>query len=161
MNDKDKLRFESLEHRLCLTVSVSVSDGGDLHVEGEADGPVVITATDDQSFSVTDDGVSLGTFNNVTNDIRVDLDRTGSSSDDTVTLNLSGATVDKVYAKLGNGENSLEVNEGTITKSLIFRGGNGDDSLSVSSEVQKAVYAAMGQGDNMTTINGKCAESMP
>jgi len=44
--------FESLEKRLALAVTASVSAGGDLLVSGDADGPVVITSTGNGGFTL-------------------------------------------------------------------------------------------------------------
>ena len=45
-------QFEALENRICLTVSASLTDGGDLLVEGDADGPVEIRALDAETFEL-------------------------------------------------------------------------------------------------------------
>src|SRR5215510_4103407 len=48
-------RFESLEKRLALTVTATVS-AGDLLVQGDADGAVAITSVGSGAFEVRDNG---------------------------------------------------------------------------------------------------------
>src|SRR6185436_6734386 len=51
-------RFESLEKRLALTVTATVS-AGDLVVQGDADGAVAITSVGTGNFEVRDNGVLI------------------------------------------------------------------------------------------------------
>src|SRR5262245_62043091 len=57
MKSKPFRRFEPLENRMCLSVSVAVTDG-DLVVSGDADGAVEIVAVSDGVYRVTDNGGS-------------------------------------------------------------------------------------------------------
>jgi hypothetical protein len=123
--------FEPLENRLCLSVTATVSDG-DLIVEGDADGAVEIVAVSEGAFRVTDNGVVIAdetTLVGVDDDINIKLEETIDGANDTVTVDLAGQTVDKVYADLGDGDNSFELLAGTAS-GLTYRGGDGLDSVS-------------------------------
>jgi len=54
MSQRKPRRFESLENRLCLSVSAAVT-GGDTLVQGDADGAVEIVAVSPGALPVTDD----------------------------------------------------------------------------------------------------------
>jgi hypothetical protein len=147
---------ERLENRLCLTVIAEVVDG-DLNVSGEADGPIqIIAQVEEASFLVTDNGAEVGTFEGVTDDIRIQLDMDDTATDDDVTLDLTGATVDRVIAKLGDGDNRLAVQGGEVGSSLMFRSGEGNDVLEIAAEavVTRNVYAFLGEGENTVDIDG-------
>src|SRR5215212_4239540 len=107
-------RFESLEKRLALTVTATVS-AGDLIVQGDADGAVVVTSVGTGNFEVTDNGVLIAdstTLTGVNDDIQINLDPS-AGVDNTVTLDLGSQTVDQISAKLGNGANSFTVTGGS------------------------------------------------
>jgi hypothetical protein len=149
-------RLELLEGRLCLSVSASVSDGN-LIVKGDADGPVVITATAAGVFTVTDNGVTVAdatTLTGVTGNIRINLEQTTKGTDDTVTVDLGSQTVDAVYANLGSGTNSFELTGGTASK-LYYRGGSGNDTVQIDSTVTGGAYVELGGGDNGLTVNSE------
>ena len=149
-------RLELLEGRLCLSVSASVSDGN-LIVKGDADGPVVITATAAGAFTVTDNGVTIAdatTLTGVTGNIRINLEQTTKGTDDTVTVDLGSQTVDAVYANLGSGTNSFELTGGTASK-LYYRGGSGNDTVQIDSTVTGGAYVELGGGDNGLTVNSE------
>ena len=71
-NSRQKFDFCSFEERICLTVAAAVNDAGSLHVRGDADGPVTIVATGENTFDVTDNGETIGTFEGVTRNLVVD-----------------------------------------------------------------------------------------
>src|SRR5882757_10069446 len=105
------LRFEQFESRLCLATTVGLGSNGDLQVSGDTAGPIEIIALDADSYNVTENGAPLATVNGVTRAIRLEL---GSSNDD-VTLDLAGQTVNKdVLVNLGGGNNTFTVKHGTI-----------------------------------------------
>jgi hypothetical protein len=112
-------------------VTASVSDG-DLVVEGDADGAVEIVAVSEGAYRVTDNGVVIAdetTLQGVTDDIHINLESTVAGTNDTLTIDLAGQTVDKVYAELGDGDNSFELVGGTTELGLgeqrDFHGGCG------------------------------------
>ena len=61
--------------------------------------------------------------------------------------------VDKIYARMGDGDNVLEVLNGTAT-SLVYRGGDGIDSVSIDATVASRATLTLGDGDNDLTVNG-------
>ena len=71
MSKYRRRKFEALENRLFLAVTASVTDGGDLVVEGDADGAVEIVAVSEGAYRVTDNGVVIAdetTLQGVTDD---------------------------------------------------------------------------------------------
>src|SRR5215208_2066497 len=116
-------RFESLEKRLALAVTATVS-AGDLVISGDADGAVAITSVGAGNFEVRDNGVLIAdstTLTGVNDDIEINIDQT-AGADNTVTLDLGTQTVDQISANLGNGANSLSVTGGGAN-SLVYQGG--------------------------------------
>src|SRR5262245_8956953 len=102
--------FESLEKRLALAVSATVTNG-DLVVTGDADVIVAITSTGSGGFTVNDNGTTT-TLSGVTRNIKIDIDQT-AGADNTVTVDLGTQAIQKIYADLGNGTNSLSVTGGS------------------------------------------------
>ncbi len=149
ISSKRQLRdsLERLESRQLLAVA-SVVESGLLRVSGDADGAVEIVAKSTSQFEVTDNGVSIGTFDGV-KAISIALDSSGTANN-TVTLKLDGASVDRVVADLGAGDNSLVLASGSIKGSLSFEGGSGKDSLALSAgtTIGRNVYAMLGDGSN-------------
>ena len=90
MHAHRRSRFESLEKRLALAVTATVTDG-DLVVSGDADGAVQITAVGAGHYEVRDNGVLIAdstTLTGVNDDIKIDIDAT-AGADNTVTLDLT------------------------------------------------------------------------
>jgi hypothetical protein len=155
MNNRKFRKFESLENRLCLSVSVSV-DAGDLVVSGDADGAVEIVAVSAGAYRVTDNGVLIAdesTLTGVTDDIRINLEENVAGTNDTVTIDLGGQTVDRVYAELGDGDNSFELTNGTASV-LNYRGGDGIDSVALSATIESRALVSLGDGANDLTVSG-------
>jgi hypothetical protein len=155
MTTRNLRRIEPLENRLCLSVSVAVTDG-DLIVSGDADGAVEIVAVSEGAFQVSDNGVLIAdetTLNGVTDDIHINLEESIEGTNDTVTIDLGGQAVDRVYAELGDGDNAFEILNGTAT-SLVYRGGDGIDSVSLDATIESRVNAMLGDGDNDLTVSG-------
>src|SRR5262245_52756575 len=99
--------FESLESKRCLAVTAAVTAGGDLLVEGTADGAVEIVAVSAGTYRVSDNGVVVAdadVLTGVTDDVRIDLEDAADGAVNSVTLNLGDQSVDAVYAYLGNGD---------------------------------------------------------
>ena len=150
-------KFEALENRLCLTVTANVTDGGDLVVEGDADGAVEIVAVSDGAYRVTDAGVVIADesmLQGVADDIHVKLESSIEGTNDTVTLDLAGQSVDKVYAALGDGDNTFELLGGTAN-GLVYRGGDGIDSVVLSAAIESRAMVLLGDGDNELTATSE------
>jgi len=145
-------RFESLERRLALAVTAAVVDG-DLVIDGDADGPVAIAATGGGTYQVTDNGVAIGgMLDGVTNDITIKIDNTADAAN-TVTLDLTGQTVNNVSADLGNGANSLAVTGGAAA-SFSYEGGTGADTVTLASTITEETKVNLGSGDNSLAVSG-------
>jgi hypothetical protein len=147
-------RFESLEKRLALAVTATVTDG-DLIVTGDADGAVQITAVGAGQYEVRDDGNLIAdntTLTGATDDIRIDIDDL-AGADNMVTLDLGTQTVDRIYAELGNGANSLQVSNGTAA-SFVYNGGSGNDAVTLGMTVTGYALVSLGNGDNSLTVSG-------
>ncbi len=148
-------RIEHLEDRRLLTVDVQVLNG-DLLVSGTAAGAVEITVQADGSYLVSEGGTSLGTFTGVTDDINVVLDYQAEANDDSVTIDLGGTSADNVRVNLGDGDNSLTIQNGTIGSNLQLRGTAGDDSVTIGADSTQAgpVDVMLGGGANSFTLDG-------
>ncbi len=155
--------IEALEIRNLLAANVTVSDG-DLLITGEATGDISIVDLGDGKVQVTETGAAsdgsdlVQTLEGVTDDIRINLDSGNTNSDDSVSIDLSAnsVVVDRIFAALGGGNNSLTFSKGSISGNLVYRGGSGNDSVTVGQDasVGKSVYVSLGAGDNSTTIDG-------
>lgn len=148
--------FETLENRRALAVTAAVSAGGDLIVSGDADGAVEIVAVSEGAYRVTDNGVVIAdadVLTGVTDDIRINLDKT-AGADNTVTVNLAGSdVVDTVYARLGDGDNTFQL-IGTAVDDVSYRGGDGDDAVTLDATVDGSASLQLGDGDNTVEITG-------
>jgi hypothetical protein len=150
--------FEVLEARRALAVTAAVTDG-DLIITGDADGAVEVVAIGDGSYQVTDNGTLIAdetTLTGVTDDIRIDIDDT-AGADNSVVVDLSAQTtqsVDRIYADLGNGANTLQLVGGTVT-SLDFRGGSGGDAVDIGTEVTGLASVRLGAGENSLAVNAE------
>lgn len=155
-----KLLGEKLEERRLLAIDVAVTNG-DLVISGEADGAVTIRSLDDGSIEVQEGDKVVANFTDVTDDIRIDLDSTGTM-DDTVIIDLDTKSVDRLMVDLGDGDNQLLVESGNISGSLLYRGGDGDDLVLLSKEsiIDQNVYAFLGDGDDQVTLDGTVNRSV-
>ena len=188
MKQRKLNQYESLENRICLTVSAAVTDAGNLLVSGDADGPVEIRALGDGAFSVTDGdsveevtGVTGGIHLRITDAEPVDdgggdgggdggdgtpVEPTATLTDeippadpaneDSVVIDLGGESVERIFASLGSGDNSLVIQNGSVLQSLAYRGGPHDDSLVLAegATVGGHMGARMGHGDNGVRVAG-------
>lgn len=151
--------IEQLESRKLLAVA-SIVENGLLKVTGDSDGAVEIVTKSNSQFEVTDNGVSIGTFDGVKS-ININIDTAGTA-DDVVTLKLDGASVDRVMANLGGGDNSLVLATGSIKGSLSYKGGSGSDNLGLAAgtTVGRNVYAMLGDGSNTVNTGAAIAGSL-
>src|SRR5437773_11012082 len=152
--------FERLVGRYCLTVAAAVTDGN-LVVTGDADGAVTITAVDATTYKVTDNGADVATLENVTGGIRLGIDASAGKNDQ-LTIDLGGQSVDRIMANLGNGDNSLTVQGGTVHGNLQVTGGTGNDSLTIAADakVEKSVMARLSDGDNKVDLDGSVTRDL-
>ncbi len=156
-----KWQMERLEDRRLLAVDVQVLSG-DLVVSGNATGAVEITAQADGSYVVTEGGTAVGTYTGVTDDIKVTLDSEKASADDRVTIDLGGAKIDSLTVSLGNGDNVLNVKNGTVESGLIYQGAEGNDALDIAADatIAKNVDVFFGSGDNQFELSGKVERAL-
>ncbi len=148
-------KFESLEDRALLAVTAAVTAGGDLVVQGTADGAVEIAAVSAGAYRVTDNGVVVAdsdVLTGVTDDIRISL-ADGAAAVDSVSVDLGGQTVDQVEVKLGKGDNSFSLTGGAA-ESLSYRGGAGADVVQLDASVEDSASLKLGAGDNSVTVTG-------
>lgn len=147
--------LEALEGRRLMTVGVEVI-AEDLVVTGSPDGDVAIVSTDDGLFEVYDDGVLVETAEGVTDDIRVNIDGTGERVD-RLTMQLNDANIDQLMLNLGQGENEVALETGSISGSVRYNGGGGEDSLEVSEgfEIGRSLNAYMRGGNDTVDLDGR------
>ena len=155
MNKTRKMKREALESRICLAAS-AVVDEGDLVISGDAEGDIEIVAVGAGLFEVSEGGVIIADsseLQGVTDDIRISLEETTSGTNDYVSLDLGDETVDRVYADLGGGDNSLLVTGGSATR-FVYRGGDGVDNVQIDTTVDTKAWLRLGDGDNSLTVHG-------
>jgi hypothetical protein len=157
---KTKLLCEKLEERRLLAIDVAVIDG-DLVISGEANGAVTVRSLEDGSIEVQEGDKVVANFTDVTDDILIDLDSTGTI-DDTVIIDLDAKSVDRLMVDLGNGDNQLLIESGKLSGSLLYRGGDGNDLvlLSEDSIIDQNVFAFLGDGDDQVTLDGTVNRSV-
>lgn len=157
---RTKLLCEKLEERRLLAIDVAVTDG-DLVISGEADGTLIIRSLEDGSIEVQEGDKVVANFTDVTDDIRIDLDSTGTM-DDTVVIDLSTKSIDRLMVDLGDGDNQLLIESGNVSGSLLYRGGEGNDIVLLSEEsiIDQNVYAFLGAGDDQVTLDGTVNRSV-
>ena len=146
-----RLEYQTLEDRLYLTAVANVNHLGVLHVVGNADGMVSVAATATGTFDVSDDSVSLGSFEGV-NRIWISLDRHNGDSN-TVNVNLHSETVDGVFAALGGGENTFNVQGDQAIGRVDYHGGHGVDNVNVDVETTRIVYARLHGGNDVINVS--------
>ena len=147
--------FESLEDRICLTVSAGLENGW-LEVTGIADGQVQITGTD-SGLDVLDDGQLIGSFTDVDR-IRVLLDvESGATNDDVVRVNFNDQTVDRLFAFLGDGNNIFDVSGNLPIGSVGMVGGQDIDVLNVNVVTENSIAARLQAGNDRVNVNADTA----
>ncbi len=166
-----RLRLETLEDRSVPAVTASVTNGS-LIIKGDsaAASQLTITASDTNSdgvadtFQVVDGSTTVGTFSNVTRDVILRL----SDNDDTVAIDLGGLSTPRgIQANLGDGANTLTIDNGTVKGSLSVLGGADTDTVTLGGTAALTVNgsAAFDLGDAAddvlhladATVNGNLA----
>lgn len=149
--------FQQFENRICLAASAILTDGGSLLVTGDADGPVEIVSTGEQTFQVSDDGTVIGEFDEVNRNIVLRLDDRSADIpiDDVVSIQLGDSQIDNVMASLGNGDNTLVIQGAQPIERAIFLGGEGDDTVSFDIDTEFITVALTGAGDDTVNTNGE------
>ena len=148
------LDYQKFEDRICLTVAVGVHHGS-MVVHGDADGPVEVVGVGDHSFSVSDNGVDLGTFEHVHHNLRVELDRNAPAEahDDSVSIDLRDQVIHNVMVKLGHGDNDFQISGDHVIDRVNYRSASGNDNVSVNVNTRFLADASMGGGDNSMDLN--------
>jgi hypothetical protein len=130
-----RLGLEQLENRLCPSVSANVT-GSLLTVSGAATNPgdaIFIKETGTNQFEVDDGATPVGgsdTTPFMATSIKIKL----TSADDIVQVDLQTRTLGgNLTAYLGNGTNSLTVQNGTISGRLNVTGGDQTDTVDLAS----------------------------
>ena len=153
---KSRFDFQTFEERICLTVAAAVGDGGSLFVRGDADGPVQIVATGEQTFDVIDDGNLVGTFENVSKNILVRIDGQSESSgeghDDSLLIQLNDQDVDNVSVKLGHGDNQFTIEGNQTIDRVIYLGGGGADTVNIDVDTEFMAMALLRAGDDAVNL---------
>jgi hypothetical protein len=145
-------------------------DNGDLLIEGDAVGAIEIVDLGDGTLQVTqhaaaeDGGDLVQIFDGVNDDIRIAVDSGEVDFADAIAIDLSANSValDRIYADLGSGDNSLSLVGGAIGGNFVVKTGNGDDAISIAEgvSIQGGVYLALRDGDNTTTLGGKISRDL-
>ena len=143
--------YQKLEDRKYLTVSAGVTVTGSLSVRGNPDGPVEITSIGNNQFQITDAGQVVTVAEGVTRNIVVRLDVIPQGVDD-VSIDLGNQLIDNVVADLGNGTNIFDITGTNQATRVIYRGGNGDDTVTVNVDTTRITSAVGGNGVNTFTV---------
>ena len=149
MRRRTALDFQKIEDRLCLTVAAGLTDGGALWVHGDADGPVEIVASGEQTFDVIDAGQNVATVENVETNILVRIDQgRDTSADNRLRIDLGDQSVDNVLVRLGNGNNNFSITGDEPVDRVLYHGGNGADQTLVDVDTEFMVEMLMRAGDD-------------
>ena len=146
--------YQKCEPRLCLAVAVGVHHGS-MVVHGDADGAVEAVAAGQQSYTVTDNGVDVGTFDHIHHCLRVDLDRNeaGDAKADTVSIELRDQEIHNIMVMLGHGDNDFQISGERAVDRVMYRGASGNDSMTVNVNTRFMADGMMGGGDNNMEVN--------
>lgn len=158
-SNKRQSNYQSLEHRRLLAVTVGSHDGH-MWVQGDADGLVEVTAVGDQTFQVTENGVEIGTYENVSKNLRIRLDQSAAQNDE-LKIDLLDEAFENISINLGKGDNHTEISgthrrgfdDSFYVQRLRIQGGNGNDTADVSLITNKSFVAQLGLGDDSVTLN--------
>jgi len=145
--------YQKLEDRKYLTVSAGVTVTGSLSVRGNPDGQVEITSLGNQQFQITDNGQLVDVVDGVFSNIVVRLDLIPQGVDD-VSIDLGNSLIDNVVADLGNGTNIFQIDGTNQATRVIYRGGNGDDTVTVNVDTRRITSMVGGNGVNTFTVLG-------
>jgi hypothetical protein len=161
--------IEKLEGRELMAVDISVVNG-DLYIKGTASGEIAIVDLGDGTLQITESGAGadgsevVTVESGVSDDIIIRLDSDGSSTNDIVTVDLSAASlaVDKIFASLGEGDNSFSILGGTIGGTVAYSGRSGSDTVSIAKGVvvEGNLLAALGDGENSLSMDGALGRSL-
>ena len=134
MKTRSRLNLESLENKLCPTITASLKSGT-LYISGKADNGSIAVIQDSATAGKIQvfDGITPITgspFSGVAN-IRVVL----GTADDAVAVDLGGkALPGNISAYMGNGANNLSVTNGAANRLTINAGAN-DDTVTLGNGV--------------------------
>ena len=137
----------------------AVLDGERLVIGGHSDGLIEIVAVENDVFQILDRGRLVSTVEGVTDDLRIDLGETS----DRVRLDLGGHMFyQNVFVDVGEGDDSIEIVNGSIGGHLIVRTGSGNDSVTISEDVYVKKHARIntGSGDDDFTFQGTSARKV-
>ena len=131
-NRRSNWGFEQLEDRLCLSVSVDLTHGGDLVIKGSSsDDEVDVFIAPNGDYTVdTHPGIHTG--HGVRDDVRINL---GNGNN---TLRLAGDVPDDLRIRYGNGDGKVyigrvgEHDSVTIGDDLTIRLGRGDHLVAIA-----------------------------
>lgn len=142
--------YQKLEDRVYLAVTASVTPSGSLSVRGAADGDVEITNVGFRQYLVTDNGVDIATLNGVSRNMVVNLDSPGEQNN-VVRIDLMDAVFENIVVELNSGDNDFQITGTGEARRVIYRGGNGDDTVVVNVDTEQITSVAPGGGVNSFT----------
>jgi hypothetical protein len=158
--------IESLETRKVLAAAIAVVDG-DLLISGDASGAIAIVDLGDGTLQVTEAGAGEGgsdlvqTFSDVTDDIRITLDDGEIAANDSISIDLTAGSisVDRVFAALGDGDNSVSI-AGEMARDLDIDGGIDNDLINIlaTASIGRNLNLKLGDGENSLTIDGNIGD---
>lgn len=159
MKQQTRLTVEALEHRWCPAITASLRSGT-LTISGTADNGTLNIRQDTTTAGTIqvldgDTAVTGSPFTGVRN-IRLNL----TAADDTVAVDLGGLTfTGSLAANLGNGANTLTVNNGGLGSRLSVRAGGGEDRVTLGNgtddlTLRDVDLALFGGIDNVTVSDG-------
>ncbi len=156
----DDLRVVDLTPQSTFEPTIGVElHAHDLVIMGQSASEVAVVATAADSIQVLDHGQVVSTLESFTGNLRLQL----GDGDDHVILDLGGFdTLRHVSIDLGDGNNQLTIQNGTLRGHLFVAGGEGADDVSILEDAHIARHAKLnlGHGDDSMILAGSVDRSL-
>lgn len=149
-NRSSTVLYESLENRRLMAVTVNTYQDN-MRVFGVAEGPVEVVAVAADTYRVSENGVEIGTYSGIKENLRIDLDQSGQATKDQVRVDMMDQWIRHVVINVGDGDDFVKVSgrprfDGT--KTFAVYAGAGKDTVETDNWVRDWHTVDLGDGDD-------------